>query len=152
MRLSAISLLLSCCALAAVGARANDSCQCDDPVGGGVKCEANQSAGCNPETGKCQCSCTTVKQGVPPEENFAAILTSTLRRRVESAELFLSLPEGRREPRRILVRRDASTFAIPGDERLGISEGPVVIGVPSWLAEGMQQFVRPVAIASPVPD
>jgi len=27
-----------------------------------------------------------------------------------------------------------------------------VIGVPSWLAEGMQQFVRPVAIASPVPD
>lgn len=131
MKSAAISLFIASACLA-ITVTAVERCQCDQPVGGGVQCEIDQSAGCNPETGRCQCTCTTVIKGKPGRDNLAAILTNTLRRKVEPAKISKPLLAQGREP---------ADFSIVFDETGVRLKTAITIGVPQWLVPDLQPFV-----------
>jgi hypothetical protein len=136
MRSTAISTVATCLFILNATVLADNKCQCKPPVNGGVQCEPDQSAGCDPSSGTCQCTCTTVVKGKPAEVNLSTILTATFRRPVPPAVL-----TGRKLLDRV-TEQNSSTFVIVADEKGSALKTPITLGVPEWFASDLQPFVR----------
>lgn len=136
MKLTAtrLSILFLSLVVSTASSLASQKCECPskpDGPGGGVKCEADQMATCDPSKGECNCTCDSVERGRTREQYFAIMLSKAFGESVTTLDL--SQRKYKDPIDAFMLSADQGKFRVPkGDvDRFEI----VIVSPPRWVLD-----------------